>query len=175
MTQYVAFPRGINAGHRMSMAELRAVFDSLGYEHVRTVLASGNVLFQTGRKSEALLIREIERGLASAFGAKIAVVLRTRRELERLAAAQPFAQVDTRPTTRLFVTFLKKKPAGRRGSPTGEGFEILGIVGRDVCSVLDLAQARSPDFMRVLDREFGKEVTTRGWPTVERILKAFES
>jgi uncharacterized protein (DUF1697 family) len=173
MTQYVALPRGINAGHQMKMAELRAVFEGLGYEGVKTVLASGNVLFETTRTAEPKLIREIEAGLAAAFGARIAVVLRTRRELERLAAAKPFAKVEAQPTTRPFVTFLKRKPAARkRALPTGDGYQILGILGRDVCSVVDLSGASSPDLMRVLDKEFGNEVTTRGWPTVERILRA---
>jgi hypothetical protein len=41
-----------------------------------------------------------------------------------------------------------------------------------VCSVVDLSGASSPDLMRVLDKTFGDEVTTRSWNTVERIVKA---
>ena len=93
MTQYVAFPRGINAGHPMKMSDLRAVFESLGYEDVRTVLASGNVLFETKRTAEAALAGEIAKALTAKFGARIAVVLRTSAELERLVTAAP----STRP------------------------------------------------------------------------------
>ena len=116
MTQYVAFPRGINAGHPMKMAELRAVFESLGYEGVRTVIASGNVLFETKRTAEATLIREIEKALSETFGARIPVVIRTRAELERLAAANPFEKVAAGAKTRRpFVTFLKQKPGSAGG------------------------------------------------------------
>jgi uncharacterized protein (DUF1697 family) len=170
MTQYVAFPRGINAGHRMTMQELRKVFESLGYERVRTVLASGNVLFETKRTAETTLTREIEKALTAAFGARIPVVIRTRAELERLAEAKPFAKVAAGTQTRPFVTFLKKRTS-RRQLPKGTGYEVLGIVDRAVCSVVDLSGASSPDLMRVLDKEFGDEVTTRSWNTVERILR----
>jgi uncharacterized protein (DUF1697 family) len=171
MTQYVAFPRGINAGHRMTMEALRGAFESLGYENVKTVLASGNVLFETKRTAEATLVRDIERGLSSRFGATIPVVIRTRAELEKLAAEDPFAKVTEKPTTRSFVSFLKKKP--RRGQlPSGNGYAVVGVHGRDVCSVVDLSGATTPDLMRTLDKEFGTDVTTRSWNTVERVLRA---
>ena len=171
MTQYVAFPRGINAGHPMKMAELRAVFESLGYEGVKTVLASGNVLFSTKKTAEATLTRQIEKALSEAFGARIPVVIRTRAELERLARTDPFAKVPGGAKTRPYVTFLKKKPP-RQELPKGKGYEVLAIVDRAVCSVVDLSGASSPDLMRVLDKEFGAEVTTRSWNTVEKVLRA---
>jgi uncharacterized protein (DUF1697 family) len=173
MTKYVAFPRGINAGHAMKMEELRGVFESLGHERVKTVLASGNVLFESRKTSEASLTKELEKALEARFGARIPVVLRTRAELERLADADPFGSVEVTPKTRPYVTFLKAKP-GRRKLPTGTGYEVLGIVERTVCSVVDLSGATSPDLMRVLDKEFGTDVTTRGWNTVEKVLRAGE-
>ena len=172
MTQYVAFPRGINAGHPMKMSDLRAVFESLGYEDVRTVLASGNVLFETKRTAEATLRREIEKALSAAFGARIAVVVRTSAELERLVAAKPFGKVALGGTTRAHVTFLNAKPRKGRALPEGTGYEVVQIVERTVCSVVDISQASSSDLMRALDQAFGTEVTTRGWPTVERVLRA---
>jgi uncharacterized protein (DUF1697 family) len=171
MTQYVAFPRGINAGHPMKMGDLRKIFESLGYEDVRTVLASGNVLFETKRTAEASLIRAIEKALSATFGARIPVAVRTRAELERLANANPFEKVAAGPKTRPYVTFLKTKPR-RRELPRGKGYEVLAIYERTVCSVVDLSGASSPDLMRVLDTEFGDEVTTRSWNTVERVLGA---
>jgi uncharacterized protein (DUF1697 family) len=170
MTQYVAFPRGINAGHSMKMEDLRKVFESLGYRAVKTVLASGNVLFET-EETKGSLIGQIEDALTARFDARIPVVIRTRAELERLAAANPFEKVEVGPSTRPFVTFLKAKP-GRRELPRGTGYEVLRILGRDVCSVVDLSGATSPDLMRVLDKEFGTDVTTRSWNTVERVLRA---
>jgi uncharacterized protein (DUF1697 family) len=170
MTQYVAFPRGINVSHPMKMADLREVFESLGYDDVRTVLASGNVLFDTKRTAEATLIRRIEHALSSAFGVRIPVVIRTLTELERLAATNPFGKVDVGPKTRPYVTFLRAKPRKGRVVPEGDGYEVLGIYERTVCSVVHLAGTTTPALMRVLDKTFGDEVTTRSWNTVGRIL-----
>ena len=46
MTRYVALLRGINVGgnKRIAMADLRALCEGLGFEHVRTLLQSGNVV-----------------------------------------------------------------------------------------------------------------------------------
>jgi hypothetical protein len=45
------------------------------------------------------------------------------------------------------------------------------MYGRDICSVIDLTSSKTPDLMQWMDREFGKEITTRTFKTVERILR----
>ena len=54
MARLVALLRGINLGskRRVAMADLRELLAELGYEDVRTVLASGNAVF-TGPKARA--------------------------------------------------------------------------------------------------------------------------
>ena len=55
MTGYVALLRGINVGKakRIAMADLRALLEGLGYTHVKTVLNSGNAVFDaTGAVAE---------------------------------------------------------------------------------------------------------------------------
>jgi len=46
--RYVALLRGVNnagKGARVAMADLRRLFERLGFEEVRTLLNSGNVVF----------------------------------------------------------------------------------------------------------------------------------
>ncbi len=50
-------------------------------------------------------------------------------------------------------------------------YELVGMYSGAICSVIDLAGARTPDLMVWLERRFGKEITTRTWKTVGRILK----
>ena len=47
MTRFVALFRGINVGKakRIAMADLRALLESMGYTNVRTLLNSGNAVF----------------------------------------------------------------------------------------------------------------------------------
>lgn len=69
MTRYVALLRGINVGGiNIKMADLARVFTELGFESVRTVLASGNVLFDSSGTDVPALKKRIEDALAHEFG-----------------------------------------------------------------------------------------------------------
>ena len=68
MTRYAALLRGINVGGiNIKMADLRNTFADLGFENVKTVLASGNVLFDSDRDDVPALKSEIEAGLRAEF------------------------------------------------------------------------------------------------------------
>jgi hypothetical protein len=56
-----------------------------------------------------------------------------------------------------------------------KGYTVLGMRGREVCSVVDLSGATTPDLMVWLEKEFGKAITTRTWKTVGRILNRLDS
>ena len=91
MTRYAAFLRGVNLGKRtVKSAELKAAFEALGFTDVKTLLASGNVLFDA--KSAKGLKEKIEAGLKQQFGFDVPVVLRTMEELKALAKANPFGR-----------------------------------------------------------------------------------
>jgi uncharacterized protein (DUF1697 family) len=92
---YVALLRGVNVGGRtIKNDELREVFERLGFEAVRTVLASGNVVFETSADDDAELKRRIEAALAERFGYEAWIVLVTRDALKRVVAAFPFDADD---------------------------------------------------------------------------------
>jgi uncharacterized protein (DUF1697 family) len=171
--RHVAFLRGINVGGRqiVKMDALRGVFETLGFLDVRTILASGNVLFEADRASEGSLARKIEAALSTAFGLDLKVLIRTREELQRLADARPFAGVRMTPDVRTFVTFLRDAPREPGPLPSGEGFRVVAVMDRAVLTVVDLS-SMTTDLMRLLEKTFGREITTRSWTTVERILRA---
>ena len=177
MISYVAFLRGINVGGNktISMARLREAFESLGLHNVKTLLASGNVLFETGATGARALTQTIEQKISKTFGLEVSVILRTRRQLEQLAAANPFRGIPVTPRTRLFVTFLSEKPGTGLKIPyesPDKSFRILRLADRDVCSVLNLGPqgAKNLRQMDILEKEFGKKITTRNWNTVRKCL-----
>ena len=107
MTRYVALLRGVNVGGiTVKSAELRALFDELGFADVRTVLASGNVIFASAkRESHAALKRRIEQALRDRFGYDAWIVLVTREELERAVDGFPFdADDESRQPWVIFAT-----------------------------------------------------------------------
>ena len=108
MARLIALLRGINLGpkRRVPMADLRELMGELGYEDVRTVLASGNVVF-TGAKAKAR--EKLEAALADRYGFNVDVVLRTMKELHAVVDAEPYGkQVDNH--SRYFVVFLPTEP-----------------------------------------------------------------
>jgi uncharacterized protein (DUF1697 family) len=62
MPVYISLLRGINVGghKKVKMEALRASFEALGFEQVKTYIQSGNVVFKTGKVSPAALSKRIE-------------------------------------------------------------------------------------------------------------------
>jgi uncharacterized protein (DUF1697 family) len=107
---YAAFLRGINLGknRRVSGAELRALFEELGFEDVSTFRTSGNVRFSAPKGSVAALTARIEAGLERRLGYEVAVFLRTADELRAIAAHEPFERdVVERSKGKLQVSLLR--------------------------------------------------------------------
>ncbi|MCI0403918.1 MAG: DUF1697 domain-containing protein, partial [Acidobacteria bacterium] len=99
MTTYAAFLRGINVGgHRvMQMKPLARAFESLGFQEVQTLLASGNVLFTAPPMSRARLVARIEARLRKTFGKETSVILRSVDELQALVDLNPFKRIQVTP------------------------------------------------------------------------------
>lgn len=109
MSRYVAFLRAINLGakRRVAMADLREVFDSLGYDDVSTYIASGNVVFTaTGKGAD--LERAIEPALAERFGFDIPTMVRTPAQIRKAVDLAPFTDLGDGDTWS--ITFLRKAP-----------------------------------------------------------------
>ena len=171
--KYVAFLRGINAGITVKMDALKKAFESAGFEGVKIVLASGNVIFESGITDEKGPEEKIEKAIEEALGVRSQAVVRKIEELRTLLESGPFKDIDITPQTRLYVTFLKNNPEKAPPLPAdGKGYTILGISGKAVFSMVDLSRGGTPDLMLTLDREFGKSNTTRNLNTIEKVLGA---
>ena len=174
MTKYIAFLRGINSGGNQTvrMEVLRKSFENLGFQNVKTILASGNVIFETDTPDEKALEDEIEVVLPGVIGFGSMVIIRSIENIQHLAASHPFVGFTSNPNNKFYVTFLQGTPETKLTFPaTGKGYTIVGIFDGAICSVVDISRAKTPDLMQVLDKEFGKGNTTRSWNTLERILK----
>ena len=91
---YAALLRAINVGgHTVKMKELCTLFEAMKLSNVRSVIASGNVLFES-RAGAAALEARIEDGLRKSLGYDVETFLRTPEELDALVAHDPFAGTD---------------------------------------------------------------------------------
>lgn len=114
--KYAAFLRGINLGkvRRISNADLKRHFEAMGLDEVGTFRASGNVIFTTGRESEAKLKSRVEDALKKALGYDVTVFLRNEREMRAIAALQAFPpEAVERSNGKLQVSILPKAPSAK--------------------------------------------------------------
>jgi uncharacterized protein (DUF1697 family) len=173
---YVAFLRGVNVGGhtQVKMEELRKAFESLGFRNVRTVLASGNVLFDAPHVNITVLTGNIAQKLCETFGWEILVIVRSLKDIIELMGRQPFKDIHARPGARMFVTFLSERAEYRIVSDLSahDGYQILCVVDGAVCSVLyEQPGIGAVHLMGAIEEEFGQKVTTRSWNTIARLLK----
>jgi uncharacterized protein (DUF1697 family) len=175
---YAAFLRGINVGGHalVKAAELMQAFAAMGFENVRTLLASGNVLFDSGQADKKAIAEKIRSGLKHGLRKDVGVAVRSRQDLEILRAADPFKGIDVQPSIRLYVTFLGEKsgPCALElpYSTSSGGVRILRVTATEVFSFVDLSRGKgTPEAMSIIEKEFGVNVTTRNWHTVLKALK----
>jgi uncharacterized protein (DUF1697 family) len=175
MIKYAALLRGIGPSNpNMRNEKLRGVFENLGFQNVQTVISSGNVLFETQSGDIKELEAIIEKALPEQLGFTSTTIIRSKEELQLLVDKKPFKDLKDTPESKLNVTFLKNKPNTEIEFPyhaENRGFTVLCIYDRAIFSVVDLTRTKTPDLMRWLEKEFGKEITTRTWKTVGKLLK----
>lgn len=160
------------------MADLRQLFEELGYRNSVTILATGNVIFETAEKDAQYTAHCIEQAISQKYNYDTVVVLFTRLQLEELIKTNPFRNVVPSPTKTPHVSFTKKGagklPFDLPYDAPQKGYKIIEMAGDTVCSVLDLSGGTQPNLLITLDRAFKKQVTTRNWKTVERCWQAME-
>lgn len=173
MTRYVAFLRGVNIGKRQTKsADLKAVFESLGYTGVKTLITSGNVLFETGAAKG--LKTKIETALADHFGFEIGVVLRSLDELKAMIATKPFAKADPEADA-TFHVLLFAEPMRTRITiaPVAGDYEAARVDDDAIFFIAYrkpdgtyLGRSKLGDALKPIEK--GHLVTMRNWNTIEK-------
>ncbi|HRD46893.1 MAG TPA: DUF1697 domain-containing protein [Caulobacter sp.] len=174
MTLRVALLRGVNVGgnKKVSMAELKALFEALGFTEVKTLLQSGNVVFRAGGESDSALEKRLEVETEKRLGQKTSYLVRDARAWRALIDANPFPKEAEAEPSRTLVTI------GRAAMPA-EALEAvravmrppekLEAVGRDVYAYFGEGMGQSKA-AEVLNRKAIKAVATgRNWNTVLKI------
>ena len=176
---YAAFLRGINVGEKqIKMDKLKDAFNAWGYHNVSTILASGNIIFDTQSADPKAVRQIITNGIKTAFGFEVSVFIRSIEELMLLAAKNPFAGFNESAQTKLYVTLLDQKVIPEIKIPyqsLGEKLVILSVTDREIFSVVTLTMDfGTSDMMVFLEKEFGSELTTRNWNTTIKILDLYQ-
>lgn len=170
--RYAAFLRAVNVGSRLvAMAELRVVAASVGLKNVRTLLQSGNLVFETS-KGRTAIERGLRRAVEQHFGFDVPVLLRSRPDLNAVIRTNPFAAEARDDPGRLVVVFLMSRPsaATERALRTAiVGRERVVLRGDSLYAYYPDGQGRSKLTPAVIERNLGASGTARNWNTITKL------
>jgi uncharacterized protein (DUF1697 family) len=171
VTRYVAFLRGVNVGGvNLKMAEVAKVFTDAGFDNVKTVLATGNVLLDS--TSDAKKVRSTaEAALRQAFGYDAWVLVYDLDTLRNVSADYPFER-DV-PEHHSYVTFVSDDAV------LDELADLAADAGETAArgdGVLYWQVARSSTLDSAIGKTMGKKrykssTTTRNLRTLDKVLR----
>ena len=174
MTMRIALLRGVNVGgnKKVSMADLKAMVEALGFSDVKTLLQSGNVVFRAGDETEADLEAHLEAETENRLGLKTSYLVRDAAQWRAIIDANPFPEEAQAEPSRTLVT------VGRAAMPAEAldavravmlPHEKLEAVERQVYAWFGEGMGQSKA-AEVLNRKAVKAVATgRNWNTVLKI------
>jgi uncharacterized protein (DUF1697 family) len=174
MSTQIALLRAVNVGGtgKIPMTELRTLAESIGLTNVRSLLHSGNLVFDAGRRAPATTKTLLESACAESFGLKIDIYVRTPADLEHAIARNPLPKEARDDPARLHLLFL-------RDAPPASAFKALqaGIKGGELVHAgLHDAYLNYPEgvgnsklTLGVIERVLGTTGTMRNWNTVSKL------
>lgn len=154
-----------------SMPALKKCLEKAGFTNVVTVLSSGNVVFDARSASLATLEKKVEAALAADMKRAFPTLVRSLDDLTALLESEPYRGMRLSPGSKRVVTFLRRPPKPAPKLPIElDGAKIVRLTGTEVFSAY-VTGPKGPVFMTLLEKTFGKDITTRTWDTVTKLTK----
>ncbi|HVS45507.1 MAG TPA: DUF1697 domain-containing protein [Verrucomicrobiae bacterium] len=175
-TGYIALLRALNVGgtKKIAMADLRAFAVDLGMGDVRSIIATGNLLFASER-SAADLERLLEAEAEKRLGLRTEFFVRDVAQWESAIRRNPFAQATENDPAHLVVVFLKKAPAAaaaRALEAAIVGPEVVRLDGKQLYAVYPAGIGESRLTARLIERKLDTTGTARNWNTILKLRAA---
>ena len=179
MWSHVALLRGINVGGRnqLAMADLRDLLGALGFAGAKSLLQSGNLVFEGDRRTGAELERLLEVETARRLGVTVDYLVRSAREWATMVARNPFSEEAKRDPSHLVVMFLKTAPQAsdvQALQAAVEGPERLRPEGKHLYVVYPAGIGRSKLTNTLIEKKLGTRGTGRNWNTVLKLAALCE-
>lgn len=174
--RYIGLLRGINVGgsNLVKMVELKAAFEAMGFEGVRTYIQSGNVIFATkSRPSAKALVARIESALTERFGYVARIVVVSTDDLRRVVEEAPKGFGKQPAKYRYDVLFLRpplRPKAALAEIPTNPNVDRVTAGRHAVYFERLIAKAAQSRMARVVALPIYKEMTVRNWNTTTKLL-----
>lgn len=176
MFVYISTLRGINVSgqKKVIMADLKALYENLGFENVTTYIQSGNVIFSSKVNSSAVLSKEIAGAIEGQYGFAVPITIRTREEIKKLIGGNPFLTRKNIDLSNLHVTFLESKPEPEQikslESIDSKGDE-FSISGNEIYLYCPGGYGKTKLSNNFIESRLKQSATTRNWKTVNTLYE----
>jgi uncharacterized protein (DUF1697 family) len=174
MFVHIALLRAVNVGgHKpITMAKLRDLLTELGFAGARSLLQSGNLLFQSKERLGLDLEDFLEKEAAKSLDLHTDFLVRTEEEWKQVIANNPFRDEAKQDTAHLGVMFLKRPPSAKEVEALRAaiaGPESVRAHGRQAYIVYPAGIGRSRLTNTLIERKLGTRGSFRNWNTVLKI------
>jgi uncharacterized protein (DUF1697 family) len=175
--RYIAFLRAINiGGHVVTMAELRRIFESMGFKSVETFIASGNVIFEVPKQNVKALEKRIGAALKQNLGYDVSTFVRTEEEVADIASHELFTPELMQGTTVVNVAFtssaLNDAGIGKLEEFNNELSDFVAR-GKEIYWRCNVRQSESGFQTGKFEKALGITATWRNMNTVRRLAARY--
>ena len=170
----VAFLRAVNVGGtgKLAMAELKLLAEDFGLINPKTLLQSGNLIFETGARSSAKLETLLEQQIANRLAVQTDVMVRSAEQIRSAMKRNPFMKEAKSDPGRVHVHFIKgmtDTAAVASLTKAIKGPERVGGTGSEVFIYYPEGAGASKLTGAVIERHLGSRGTSRNWNTVTKL------
>ncbi len=174
MSVYVALLRAVNVGgrNRVKMPDLLGLLSELGFAGARSLLQSGNLVFQGGGRTGAEIERLLETETAARLALRTDYIVRSSEEWQAIVDRNPFPDEAARDPGHLLVMFLKEAPSTGAVDALRaaiQGPELVRADGRQLYIVYPAGIGRSKLTNSLIEDKLGARGTGRNWNTVRKL------
>jgi uncharacterized protein (DUF1697 family) len=173
MPPKIALLRAINVGGvKVSMADLKALLTDLGFEDVRTLLNSGNVVFRGKHKAGADLEKLLETEFAKRAGRPTEFFVRTAEEWNSIVHRNPMTNEARSDPGHLLVVVLKRAPSNQEVDALRAaivGPEVVEADGKQAYIYYPAGVGQSKLTAKLIEKQLGSPGTGRNWNTVLKL------
>lgn len=173
MQTYVALLYSIilGEGRRLVMADLKAMAEELCLKNARTLVATGNLVFETPATAVADLEQRLEAAFEKTFGRHVDIIVRSAEDWRTLAAGNPFPGESAEAGDQVAVRVMRK-PAPVDAVAALQAYaaadEKVLSVGGDIWVVFSRERPSSRLLAATSHKRLGIG-TSRNWNTVRKL------
>jgi uncharacterized protein (DUF1697 family) len=176
MTTYIALLRGINVGghEKVAMSDQRAVVEDLGFCDVRSLLQTGNLVFQGDTRSDASLELLLEGEAAKRLDLNTDFFVRTAKEWQAIVAHNPFRHEAKSDPSHVVVQLLKGAPSAKAVNELQnaiKGPEVVRADGKQLYVTYPAGIGRSKLTNKLIESKLATRCTGRNWNTVLKLAE----